>query len=99
MNRYIVIDKIDKDEFISNYFIINYLNIGKSNELRLDNLSINNPLCLKQCIVYLDDEIELIKKYHPKATILPYFGRVDKLKKIFNNDMDVSKRGFSWSLF
>ena len=112
MNKYIAIETVHKDEFVSEKMIINYLNIGKKSEMRLNNLPIDTikvynveedrmeyESTLRHCIIYLDDEIEFIKKYHPDAIILPYISRLDKLKKILSNDMDVSKRRFNRSLF
>jgi len=83
MRKYIAIEKVINDNFISEYYLINYINIGRASEMRLNNLSIKSPKCLNDCIVYLDEEVEVLKKYHPKATILHYFGRVNELNRMF----------------
>ena len=111
VNTYIAIEKIALDEFVTRKFFINYLNIGKSSELKLDNIHLGtiklwNPdtdsygyeSSLKHCITYYADEVEIIKKYHPEAIILPFMNRLDKLKKILEDDLDVPVRRFSWSL-
>jgi hypothetical protein len=111
VNTYIAIEKIALDEFVTRKFFINYLNIGKPSELKLDNIPLGtiklwNPdtdsygyeSSLKHCITYYADEVEIIKKYHPEAIILPFMNRLDKLKKILKDDLDVPVRRFSWSL-
>ena len=89
ISRYIAIYDIAENEFLKKQYLINYLNIGKTTEYRLQDLPITNPSCLKNCIVYLEEELDYIRKYHPDATILPYIGRIDKLNKIYFNDLDV----------
>jgi len=111
VNTYIAIEKIALDEFVTRKFFINYLNIGKHSELKLDNIPLGtiklwNPdtdsygyeSSLKHCITYYADEVEIIKKYHPEAIILPFMNRLDKLKKILKDDLDVPVRRFSWFL-
>jgi hypothetical protein len=111
VNTYIAIEKIALDEFVTRKFFINYLNIGKPSELKFDNIPLGtikfwNPdtdsyrheSSLKHCITYYADEVEIIKKYHPEAIILPFMNRLDKLKKILKDDLDVPVRRFSWSL-
>jgi hypothetical protein len=111
VNTYIAIEKIALDEFVTRKFFINYLNIGKPSELKLDNIPLGtiklwNPdtdsygyeSSLKHCITYYADEVEIIKKYHPEAIILPFMNRLDKLKKILEDDLDVPVRRFNWSL-
>jgi len=111
VNTYIAIEKIALDEFVTRKFFINYLNIGKPSELKLDIIPLGtiklwNPdtdsygyeSSLKHCITYYADEVEIIKKYHPEAIILPFMNRLDKLKKILKDDLDVPVRRFSWSL-
>ena len=111
VKTYIAIEKVAIDEFISRRFFINYLNIGKSSELRLDNIHLGtiklwNPdtnfyareSSLKHCITYFEDEVKIIKKYHPEAVIIPFINRMDKLKKLFEDDMDVPIGGFSWNI-
>ena len=88
MNRYIAILPVKEDEFITKYYLVNYLNIGFSTEYRLQDLLISDPFCLKKCIVYLDHELEVLKKYHPEIMIVTYTGRIDKLNRFFY-DLDV----------
>jgi hypothetical protein len=111
VNTYIAIENIAIDEFIKRKFFINYLNIGKPSELKLDNIPLGtmklwNPdtdsygyeSSIKHCITYYADEVEIIKKYHPEAIILPFINRLDKLKKILEDDLDVPVRRFSWNI-
>ena len=111
VKTYIAIEKVAIDEFVSRRFFINYLNIGKPSELRLDNIPLGtiklwNPdtnfyareSSLKHCITYFEDEIELVKKYHPEAVIMPFINRMDKLKKLFEDDLDVPIRRYSWDI-
>lgn len=108
VKTYIALEEVLIDGYINRKFFINYLNIGKPSELRLDNLGLGslklwNPdtntygyeSSLKHCITYYENEVEIIKKYHPEAIILPFINRLDKLKKILENDLDVSVRGFN----
>lgn len=89
INRYIALLDIPQDEFISNRYFINYLNIGRTSEMRLNDISVHDPKCLKNCIVYLDNEVEILKKYHPDVIIAPYISRVIALNKIIEDDLDV----------
>jgi len=111
IDTFVAIQNIQLDEFITRKFFINYLNIGKSSELRLNNLPIGtiklwNPntdsyryeSSLKHCITYYADEVEIIKKYHPDIIILPFIGQIHKLKKLFEDDLDVPVRRFSWNI-
>jgi hypothetical protein len=111
VKTYLAIEKVPIDEFVTKKFFINYLNIGRPSEIRLRNIPIGTikffntvtnsygyESSLKHCICYYADEVEIIKKYHPEAIILPYTGRLDKLKKLIDDDLDVPFRRFSWSL-
>jgi len=88
MNRYIAINPVKEDEFITRYYLLNYINIGRTSENRMNDIPVTNISCLKSCIVYLEEEIEVLRKYHPDAIITPYFGRIEKLNKLMN-DLDV----------
>lgn len=111
VKTYIAIEKVALDEFVTRKFFINYLNIGKQLELKLDSIPLGtiklwNPdtntygreSSLKHCITYYADEVEIIKKYHPEAIILPFIKRMDKLKKLFEDDLDVPIRRFNWNI-
>ena len=102
VRTYLAIQEIQLDEFVKRKFFINYLNIGKPSEIRLDNLPIKtiklwNPdtneygyeSSLRHCITYYADEVEIIKKYHPNIIIMPFISQLHKLNKIIENDLDV----------
>ena len=63
IKRFIALDSVDNES----YFLVNYIN-GK----RYFDIPVKDPKCLKDCIVYLEEEIEIIKKYHPEIIVLPY---------------------------
>ena len=88
MNKYIAINPVKEDEFITRYYLLNYINIGRTSENRMNDIPVTNISCLKSCIVYLEEEIEFLRKYHPDAIITPYFSRIEKLNKLMN-DLDV----------
>lgn len=60
------------DEYVTRRLLINYINVGKKGELRFPDLSVKNPKSLRECIVYLEDEIKALKINHPEAIIIPY---------------------------
>ena len=105
MKTYIGIITVKEDEFISKKYLVNYINIGRLNEQRMDDLKLdrikminpyNNKYCfespLLHCIFYTEEETLILKKYHPDILILPSQTRLDKLnRKLY--DMDVSKAG------
>jgi len=113
MKTYIAIETVHLNEFVSRKMLINYINIGRKSEIKFDNLPIEtikmyNPEAesmkfessLNHCIFYTEDEIKILKKYHPKAIILPSTTRLDLLKrKLKTYDLDVSNQRFNRTLF
>jgi hypothetical protein len=87
INRYIALIHVKENEFMTKPYLLNYLNIGKSSQMRLKDLSLTSQ-CLNNCIVYFEDEIKVLKKLHPEAEIINYIGRLNVLKR-YLYDMDV----------
>lgn len=85
MNRYIAIIDVPQDEFVIRKFFVNYLNIGRTSEIRLNDISIEKQNSLQDCIVYFENEIPILKKYHPTVKLIKYF----KTKAKTLNDLDV----------
>ena len=104
LKTYIGVIKVQEDEFISKRYLVNYINIGTRFEQRMDDLILDrfklfNPQNnrnefvspLNNCIFYTEDEVKVLKKYHPDIVIIDSKIHLDNLNKLLH-DLDVSER-------